>query len=114
MWTTIRRETGLVEHVCSHGVGHPNFYSAARLNNYRDFDDNPWLVHGCDGCCSDASFPGRKKNSAEIISSVETLIHHYNNGAGNELEIVKAMNFAAHDLMVNLKMEKESGDSSAQ
>ena len=41
------RETGLLEDICEHGVGHPN----------RDFlnkNDLPasWGVHGCDGCCS--------------------------------------------------------------
>lgn len=41
------RETGLVEDVCEHGVGHPN----------RDFIKRKklgwgWTVHGCCGCCS--------------------------------------------------------------
>ena len=41
------RETGLLEDVCEHGVGHPN----------RDFLKQEgwpsvWGVHGCDGCCS--------------------------------------------------------------
>ena len=27
-WRTSRRETGLVEHVCEHGTGHPNHGSA--------------------------------------------------------------------------------------
>lgn len=40
-----RTDTGVMERVCSHGVGHPD-------------PDQPWpkddprWVHGCDGCCS--------------------------------------------------------------
>jgi hypothetical protein len=43
------RETGLVEDVCVHGVGHPN------LEWLKEHDpDGKWCfsVHGCDGCCS--------------------------------------------------------------
>jgi hypothetical protein len=36
-----RMDRGLMERICSHGVGHP------------DPDDvNPDIVHGCDGCCA--------------------------------------------------------------
>lgn len=40
-----RSDRGIMERVCSHGVGHPD-------------PDSPWpdgdsrWVHGCDGCCS--------------------------------------------------------------
>jgi len=40
-----RTDTGVMERVCSHGVGHPD-------------PDQPWpkndprWIHGCDGCCS--------------------------------------------------------------
>jgi hypothetical protein len=52
---TIRRETGLIEHICEHGVGHPVFGSAdwQALMSKSDRHDNAWMVHGCDGCCGD-------------------------------------------------------------
>ena len=40
----VTRETGLVEDVCEHGVGHPN---VAFLRANKDFVG----VHGCCGCC---------------------------------------------------------------
>lgn len=53
---TIRRETGLIEHICKHGVGHPASGSVhwmslqprahVELNGQTHFD-----VHGCDRCC---------------------------------------------------------------
>ena len=48
-WRVVKRETGLVELVCEHGVGHPSL----RLSPpWRAFDG----VHGCDGCCSRSEF----------------------------------------------------------
>ena len=46
---TIRRETGLIEHVCKCGVGHPAKGSVLwmKLNGIDGMG-----VHGCDGCCS--------------------------------------------------------------
>ena len=40
------RETGLLEDVCEHGVGHPN-------KDFLEKEGLPgaWGVHGCDGCC---------------------------------------------------------------
>ena len=43
------RETGLVEHICEHGCGHPATYSV------RWFEKQGFKgmgVHGCCGCCS--------------------------------------------------------------
>ena len=40
-WSAVRREDGRREWNCPHGVGHGNH------------------VHGCDGCCGRADFPGR-------------------------------------------------------
>ena len=43
------RETGLLENICEHGIGHPN----EEWLRKRDPDNKTWLrVHGCDGCCS--------------------------------------------------------------
>jgi hypothetical protein len=55
---TIRRESGLVEHVCKHGLGHPAYASADYMNNSLPEDDsnNPYLVHGCCGCCHSAEW----------------------------------------------------------
>jgi len=56
---TIRRESGLVEFVCEHGVGHPVWGSADFLASYdrpsvedRCRKRDSWMSHGCDGCCS--------------------------------------------------------------
>ena len=45
---TIRRASGLIEHVCKHGVGHPAIGSVLWMaaNGMKDMG-----VHGCDGCC---------------------------------------------------------------
>jgi hypothetical protein len=45
---TIRRDSGLVEHVCEHGVGHPAYGSVhwMEINGMKGYG-----VHGCDGCC---------------------------------------------------------------
>lgn len=47
---TIRRESGLIEHICKHGVGHPAIGSVQfmELNGVEMMG-----VHGCDGCCHD-------------------------------------------------------------
>jgi hypothetical protein len=50
---THRRETGLVELVCSHGVGHPARGSAIYQNLARGHEPGTWETHGCDGCCVD-------------------------------------------------------------
>lgn len=45
----IIRETGLIEKVCKHGVGHP-------IGHLTKWDDKWMGVHGCDGCCCKAEF----------------------------------------------------------
>lgn len=44
------RETGLIERICPHGVGHPDPDSVAYWN--QQTGQSAWGVHGCDGCCS--------------------------------------------------------------
>lgn len=67
---TIRRETGLIEHVCKCGVGHPAIGSVQwlQLRTGQDYG-----VHGCCGCCrspewklADAQEGCRKAN--ELLS----------------------------------------------
>ena len=42
------RETGLVEDMCKHGIGHPNQKWLAK----HDYDGKLMMgIHGCDGCC---------------------------------------------------------------
>ena len=48
----IYRETGLVEDVCEHGIGHPN---QDWLDYYDKDGKKHFTVHGCDGCCSQES-----------------------------------------------------------
>lgn len=77
-WVTIRRETGLVEHLCEHGTGHPNWGSALWLAEAQVAEEkargvkdslsllnhhSSWLVHGCDGCCKKSDFPGGRFKS---------------------------------------------------
>ena len=47
---TTRRESGLIEHVCKHGVGHPAHGSVHWMSLH---GIESMSVHGCDGCCSD-------------------------------------------------------------
>lgn len=43
-----REDRGILERICSHGVGHPDADSAAYLSSIGQGYQN---VHGCDGCC---------------------------------------------------------------
>lgn len=45
-WDVVLRETGLMERLCPHGIGHPDPDSAAHFGP-------EWGIHGCDGCCSE-------------------------------------------------------------
>ena len=80
-WKTIRRETGLIEHIClEHGCGHPNAGSIQYMqyiNNQEAWEDaidddgmhypeipeepldSSWGIHGCCGCCGNKDFPGK-------------------------------------------------------
>ena len=40
-----RSDRGLMERICSHGVGHPD------PDDHKAMDQYEW-VHGCDGCCA--------------------------------------------------------------
>ncbi len=50
-WIQYVRETGLVEWVYTHGVGHPDVDSANALAAHYGHTTGMWLSHGCDGCC---------------------------------------------------------------
>ena len=43
-----REDRGILERICVHGCGHPDFDSAAYLETVGQGAEN---VHGCDGCC---------------------------------------------------------------
>ncbi len=60
-WLENIRETGLLEWVCEHGIGHPDFQSANEMDKTHGHEPGTWSVHGCDGCCGHPDFPGRKK-----------------------------------------------------
>jgi CRISPR/Cas system-associated exonuclease Cas4 (RecB family) len=53
-WSTqrVHRSSGIVEHVCKHGIGHPTRESATIVAERTGQDVTSWLMHGCDGCCS--------------------------------------------------------------
>lgn len=47
-WPMTLRESGLIERVCVHNVGHPDPDS---LSYFDRRDQGALGVHGCDGCC---------------------------------------------------------------
>ncbi len=49
----IIRESGLVENICKHGVGHPHLKSAKEIAKKYKHPINTWIRHGCcqDECC---------------------------------------------------------------
>lgn len=51
-WPMSLRETGLIERICPHGVGHPDPDSAAFIATGYGHPVQTWLTHGCDGCCT--------------------------------------------------------------
>lgn len=53
LYSTIRRENGLIEAVCKHGVGHPVYGSVDWMVKYNGHDADTLFTHGCDGCCAD-------------------------------------------------------------
>jgi len=68
-WTRLMRLTGLMEWVCTHGVGHPDHVSAAMVAEKTDHNVDVWLSHGCDGCCGRDDFPGRYSNGKDSSRS---------------------------------------------
>jgi len=50
-WAVVQsyRETGLLEDICQHSIGHPN---KEFLDEGGKFSAKHWRIHGCDGCCS--------------------------------------------------------------
>jgi len=59
-WKKNIRETGLIEWVCEHGIGHPDYQSAKKLSKKYNNTLTVWLLHGCDCCCKRKDFPGKK------------------------------------------------------
>ena len=43
-----RTDRGILERICPHGIGHPDYDSAKYLESQGLGDEN---IHGCDGCC---------------------------------------------------------------
>lgn len=43
-----REDRNILERICEHGIGHPDFDSATYLTKIGNGYEN---VHGCDGCC---------------------------------------------------------------
>lgn len=53
----LRRETGLMEFICTHGVGHPSKDSARVIAKRYGHEASVWEDHGCCGCCGIEDFP---------------------------------------------------------
>jgi len=47
----ITRETGLLEDICEHGVGHPNLQWIREYKEREPERGKHIGIHGCDGCC---------------------------------------------------------------
>jgi hypothetical protein len=107
VWNVITRETSLIEHQCSHGIGHPNFYSAKRLDYEYGHSDGTWSTHGCDGCCLHEDFPGRYMTDEEIIARHEEKLRQFKDKEIDELEMTRWFGFMIHDLRVNERVEIE-------
>lgn len=43
-----REDRGILERICSHGVGHPDYDAALFQESIGRSVEN---IHGCDGCC---------------------------------------------------------------
>lgn len=43
-----REDRGILERICEHGVGHPDYDSALYLDSIGESVQN---IHGCDFCC---------------------------------------------------------------
>ena len=85
---TIRRESGLIEHICRHGTGHPAIGSVhwMELNGIECMD-----VHGCDGCCRNIEWkladvieglkvvcsigPETKSQKESLLSSLDAFVN---------------------------------------
>lgn len=74
-WPMNLRETGLIERLCEHGVGHPDPDSAAWLDRQHKHKPGTWSVHGCDGCCGEPEeepdIPAERKLLQSMIEEVE-------------------------------------------
>ena len=106
-WSVSRRETGLIEHICKHGIGHPNVGSMARLDYlYGPGSAGTWGVHGCDGCCSEPDYPGNIENTLKFSWEI------YSEGWGDRLEIEKLDYNMCHfldELLKELDAENDYG-----
>ena len=49
----IVRESGLIENICKHNVGHPHVKSAKEIAKKYNHTIKAWMIHGCceDNCC---------------------------------------------------------------
>lgn len=60
----IIRESGLIEDVCVHGIGHPN---RNWLNIHDPDGSKGFACHGCDLCCCDDETKKRIRNEKKEI-----------------------------------------------
>lgn len=44
-----RADRGILERICEHGIGHPDYDSATYLTSIGKWYEN---IHGCCGCCA--------------------------------------------------------------
>jgi len=75
--STIRRASGLVEHICKCGVGHPAYGSV----HWMELHGRKTMgVHGCCGCCQDKDWQiADLKEGVEIANKNIVLNKNINN-----------------------------------
>jgi hypothetical protein len=100
-WKINRRETSLIEHVCEHGIGHPNFYSAYRMAKLYGDHISSWQIHGCDGCCGEDDFPGHEMAQFELVKRSYDEILDAKDSDNFEFLLWQWISFAVHDATIN-------------
>jgi hypothetical protein len=63
-----RDDRGLMERICPHGIGHPDPDDIEfKRQKFGDKFADTESVHGCDGCCNEATFIEKSKKGDHAI-----------------------------------------------
>lgn len=64
----IERQSGLIEDICEHGVGHPN---DDYLDKHPNMVKKGFGIHGCDGCCNKKTKDRLKASEKKMLKTLE-------------------------------------------
>lgn len=99
-WKRVVRASGLIEWVCEHGVGHPDQASVKQLGE-------GYGIHGCDGCCGRADFPGRLPEKPQgLLGVVRGELDRMMNPLKYETELERQERHRKEDMAHQLELEK--------